>query len=52
MFRNIFVSLMAALFLAGALGTLGGCNTIEGAGKDISSGGNAIKNEAIEHKRY
>ena len=52
MIRNIFVSLLATLFLAGALGTLGGCNTIEGAGKDISAGGNAIKNEAAEHRRY
>ena len=52
MFKKFFASLMAALFLTGALGTLAGCNTMEGAGKDIASGGNAIKNEAKEHKSY
>ena len=52
MIRKITVSLLAALFLTGALGSLAGCNTIEGAGKDISAGGKAIKDEAREHKSY
>ena len=57
--RNISVgrwaalaTLLATLFLAGVIGTLSGCNTIEGAGKDIEQGGKAIKDEAREQKRY
>jgi len=50
MFKKIFVSLFTAAFLLGSLGTLTGCNTIEGAGKDIEKGGKAIKDEAREQK--
>jgi entericidin B len=49
MFKRIFVSLVATLFLAGTLAALTGCNTVEGAGKDIEKGGKAIKDEANEH---
>jgi len=42
--------LFATLFLAGIFGTLAGCNTMEGAGKDIERGGQAIKDEAREQK--
>ena len=52
MIRRIFVPLLATLFLAGAIGTLSGCNTMEGAGKDIEQGGKAIKDEAKEQRRY
>jgi len=52
MTNRIFPALLVALFLAGAFGTLAGCNTIEGAGKDIQQGGQAIKDEAREQKRY
>jgi entericidin B len=47
MIKTIFMSLLATLFLAG---TIVGCNTIEGAGKDIEKGGKAVKEEANEHK--
>jgi entericidin B len=50
MFKRISLSLLAALFLTGTLVTLAGCNTVEGAGKDIEQGGKAIKDEASEHK--
>ncbi|MES2181620.1 MAG: entericidin A/B family lipoprotein [Pseudomonadota bacterium] len=50
MIKKILVSLLTTLFLAGALATLSGCNTVEGAGKDIQQGGKAIKDEANEHK--
>ncbi len=50
MFKRIFASLIAMLMLAGAAATLSACNTVEGAGKDIQSGGKAIKDEANEHK--
>lgn len=50
MIKNIFVPLLATLFLVGATASLTGCNTVEGAGKDIQQGGKAIKDEANEHK--
>jgi entericidin B len=50
MIRKILVSLMATLFVGGTFGTLAGCNTMEGAGKDIQQGGAAIKDEAREQR--
>lgn len=50
MIRRFLSPLLAALFLAGSFGTLAGCNTVEGAGKDIEQGGRAIKNEAREQR--
>ena len=52
MIKRIFVLLFSTLFLAGVIGPLSGCNTMEGAGKDIERGGKAIKEEAKEQKRY
>jgi len=39
MIKRIFAPLLAALFFASFFGTLAGCNTVEGAGKDIEQGG-------------
>lgn len=39
-------ALLAVTFAAG----LSACNTIEGAGKDIENAGDAIGDEAREHK--
>lgn len=50
MIKKIFAPLLAALFAASFLASLAGCNTVEGAGKDIEQGGKAIKNEAREHR--
>jgi len=52
MINKIFMPLLAALFLSGLFGSIAGCNTVEGAGKDIQQGGQAIKDEAKEHKNY
>jgi predicted small secreted protein len=52
MIKKFSASLLATLFMAGLFGTLAGCNTMEGAGKDIQRGGEAIKDEAREHKNY
>jgi predicted small secreted protein len=41
--------LIALLLIAGTA-ALAGCNTISGAGQDISKGGQAIHNSAEEHK--
>ena len=50
MIKRLFAPLLATLFLAGVFGTLAGCNTMEGAGKDIQQGGKAITDEAKEQK--
>ena len=50
MIRRILVSLLTTVFFAGILGTLAGCNTMEGAGADIQKGGKAIQDEAREQK--
>ncbi len=51
MFKRLIVSFLTALFLASGSGLLAGCNTIEGAGRDIERGGKAIKDEAKEQNR-
>ena len=50
MIKRVFLLLLSILFLAGTATALTGCNTVEGAGKDIEQGGKAIKDEASEHK--
>jgi predicted small secreted protein len=50
MIQKFAMTLLAMLLVAGAIGTLAGCNTIEGAGADIQQGGKAIKDEAREQK--
>ena len=50
MIRKIFSYLLAVFFMAGGFATLAGCNTVEGAGKDIQQGGQKIQQEAVEHK--
>jgi predicted small secreted protein len=50
MFKKTFVLILTTLFLAGTMAALTGCNTVEGAGKDIEKGGKAIKDEANENK--
>jgi entericidin B len=50
MIKRFIASLMATVFLASIFGLLAGCNTVEGAGKDIEQGGRAIKNEAREQR--
>jgi predicted small secreted protein len=42
------------VFCIAALATLalGACNTMAGLGSDVSSAGNKLEREAIEHRRY
>ncbi len=43
--------IIAMLLLTGtALTALAGCNTMSGAGQDISAGGQALSNSAEQHK--
>ncbi len=51
MIKKILLPFIAATLLASSLGVLvAGCNTVEGAGKDVEAGGRAIKDEARETK--
>lgn len=43
---------LIALVLAASFAMLAGCNTVQGAGKDIERGGEKIQKEAQEHRRY
>ena len=38
------------LLSATAMSVLAGCNTVSGAGQDLSAGGNALSNSAEKHK--
>jgi predicted small secreted protein len=42
---------LVALVLLVAIGGLSACNTIEGAGKDIQSGGDAVSDAARDVKK-
>jgi predicted small secreted protein len=42
---------LVALILLIAMGGLSSCNTIEGAGKDIQSGGHAVSDTARDVKK-
>jgi entericidin B len=43
---------LIALMLAASYVMLAGCNTVQGAGKDIERGGEKIQKEAQEKKNY
>ena len=51
MLKKIVALLLALLFVPG-LALLGGCNTVGGAGQDISKAGQKVEKEAAEHKTY
>jgi entericidin B len=42
---------VAALLMFAYLGMLAGCNTMEGAGKDIERGGEKMQDQAKDTKR-
>jgi entericidin B len=53
MLKRTLSLLLAAVYSASFLVTLSaisGCNTVEGAGKDIERGGAKIREEAREHR--
>jgi len=45
MYLRIIAVALAVAFMAG-------CNTMEGAGKDIKQGGESLENSAQKHKNY
>jgi predicted small secreted protein len=50
--KKRIAQLLAVALVTGLFGSLAGCNTMEGAGKDIEKGGQALQDEAREHKNY
>lgn len=50
MMENIMPIITSILFILITSLTLGGCNTIKGAGKDIKAGGQKIENVADRSK--
>ncbi len=50
MIKKLLVTLLTMLAVIGATATVTGCNTMEGAGKDVQRAGGAISDEAREHK--
>ena len=49
---SVMALVLAATFALPSLGLLAGCNTVEGAGKDVKAAGQKVEGEAKEHKKY
>lgn len=47
----MFQKILATMMLLGTLGTIAGCNTVEGMGKDIERGGEATQDAAKDVQR-
>ena len=52
MAKKLISTILATAFVAGAFATLAGCNTVQGAGKDVERAGEKVQQEAVEHKKY
>jgi entericidin B len=50
--KRLIALALAATFALPSFALLTGCNTVEGAGKDLQAGGSKIKEEARENKKY
>jgi predicted small secreted protein len=50
--KRLFALALAATFALPSFALMSGCNTVEGAGKDIQKGGEKVKEEARENKKY
>ena len=48
--KNIAIAFIGLVVLAGASTFLTACNTVAGAGKDVSKAGAEVTEEANEHK--
>jgi predicted small secreted protein len=44
----MYLKIIAAML---AIGVMAGCNTMEGAGKDVKSVGQSLENSADKHKQ-
>jgi len=50
--KNISTVLMGAMLLIGASTFLASCNTVAGAGKDVSSAGHTVTDTADDAKKH
>ncbi len=48
--KEFAIALLSLIVFTGASTMLTACNTVAGAGKDVSSAGGAVTEEANEHK--
>lgn len=48
--KSIAATLAGLVLIIGASSFLSACNTVEGAGKDVSKAGHEVSEEANEHK--
>jgi predicted small secreted protein len=48
--KHLAVTLTGLIVIIGTTTFLSGCNTVEGAGKDVSKAGHEVSEEAKEHK--
>ena len=48
--RSLGITFIILVILGGASTMLTACNTVEGAGKDVSKAGHEVSEEAREHK--
>ena len=48
--RNLALAFLSVVVLSGAATFLTACNTVAGAGKDVSKAGSEVSEEANEHK--
>jgi predicted small secreted protein len=51
MLKKILSTTLIGAFIASTF-AVAGCNTVQGAGKDVEKGGEKIQKEAAEHKKY
>ena len=51
MVKKIVSTSLIGVFVASAF-ALAGCNTVQGAGKDVERAGEKVQQEAVEHKKY
>lgn len=49
--KKLSTTLFSALILVGSATLLASCNTVAGAGKDVSSAGHAVTNTADDAKK-
>ena len=48
--KHLAIAFMSLVVLTGASTFLSACNTVQGAGQDVSKAGSKISEEAKEHK--
>ena len=50
--ENTTMKALIAVIVGTSFLLLGGCNTVEGAGKDVKAAGAKVEDTAADHKKY